>query len=146
MAMLVRSGLPSRNAAKRAVEATAPTFLDRAELRLWLISEPVVTLSLDPEWPSLDTASIWNRFRLGLVQQTSAAWSMQTTSATLADDIEFTGLLRIDFSDPTRTYATTADYKRRSRVLEIIEPLQCGVSYARKYEDGRFEVIQIGPN
>jgi hypothetical protein len=146
MAMLVRAGLPSRSASKSVVEEMDPHFLDRSGLRSWLTSETVVERSLNAEWPSVDTASIWTRFRSGLIQQISETWSVQTTTVTLAKDIEFTGLLRVEWGNPAGTFVSTADFKNKSRIIEDIEPLLSGISYARRYEDGSFEVTQIGPN
>lgn len=146
MAMLVRAGLPSRSAAKLVVQEMDPHFIDRSELRSWLLSDQVVESSLNDDWPSVDTSSLWTRFRSGLIEQAGDTWSVQTTAATLSNDIEFVGLLRIEWNDLLGTFVSTADFKHRSRIVEEIEPLPHGISYARRYEDGRFEVIQIGPN
>lgn len=146
MAMLVRAGLPSRGAAKSVVDELEPNFQNRSELRYWLMSEPVIARSLNDAWPSIETASLWSRFRKGLIQQTSETWSVKTTAATLTNDIEFSGLLRIEWGNPAGTFVSTADFRSRSKIIGDIEPLTSGVSYARRYEDGRLEVVQIGPN
>ena len=63
MAMLVSAGLPSRTAARAAIEATRPNFVTRSEVNDWLSSDEITALSKGENWPTPDTAAIWKRFR-----------------------------------------------------------------------------------
>lgn len=77
MAMLVRAGLPSRIAAMTAVRDTNPFFFTRFELNEWLRSDKVETLSARSNWPSADTAAIWNQFRNEALAGSDSAWVKQ---------------------------------------------------------------------
>jgi len=63
MAMLIRTGLPSRRAAIAAIEAANPIFATPADMRSWLESDEVAALTDQGDWPTADTAALWNRFR-----------------------------------------------------------------------------------
>src|SRR5207248_2433337 len=59
MAMLIRSGLPSRRAAIEAIRQTKPFFLDASEMQQWLESNEVIALTDAGGWPTPATAAIW---------------------------------------------------------------------------------------
>ena len=77
MAMLVRSGLPSRVAAKKVVEETKPAFLTISEMNFWLGSNEIAALSDNKSWPTPETNAIWQRFRLDALSGPIQRWTEQ---------------------------------------------------------------------
>jgi hypothetical protein len=77
MAMLVRAGLPSRIAARVAIEQTGPSFATLSEMSDWLSSEEIETLSADQSWPTPATAAIWRRFRQDVLAAPVQRWIEQ---------------------------------------------------------------------
>ncbi len=145
MAMLVRAGLPSRSAAKRVVEDLDPFFLNGADLRDWLQSPEVVAKGNNPDWPRAETASLWARFRSGLVRQADETWAETVTSATLAGDLNYAGLCRIDTVEELGAFAITPDFKHRTPIVEDVVTLRDGIRYGRINQNGDFQIIQLGP-
>ena len=83
MATLVRSGLPSRVAAKKVVEETNPAFTTILEMNFWLGSNEIAALSDGKTWPTPETSAIWQRFRQealsGPIQRwTEQEWTLNT--------------------------------------------------------------------
>lgn len=85
MAMLVRAGLPSRAAAKAAIEQVRPVFTNRAQMKAWLHSDAMIVLDANPEWPTLETHAIWQRFRQEVLTDLDETWSEQQWTMTLAE-------------------------------------------------------------
>lgn len=75
MAMLVRAGLPSRAAALAAANDLNPVFVDSAGLVAWLESNEVAALTDTGEWPTAETADIWNQFRSEMLRGSEQRWS-----------------------------------------------------------------------
>lgn len=145
MAMLVRAGLPSRDAAKTVVDQLNPFFLDRGELRTWLKSEAVVEQSKHPDWPSVATAPLWASFRESYVRQALQAWSKQMQAIDLVEPAAFGDLFRIEEIAFGHTVAFSPDYRSQSEITGLESPATVGLRYGREGPDGRFEAIHIGP-
>lgn len=145
MAMLVRSGLPSRDAAKTVVDQLDPFFLDRSELKSWLKSEAVIEQSKQPDWPSAATASLWATFMDTYATQTSQAWSKQVQVIDLTAPAEFDGLFRIEETADGQTRAYTPDYRAQSEIAGLGFPALEGLSYGQVGRHGGFQAIHIGP-
>lgn len=114
MAMLIRSGLPSRRAAIAAIKDALPVYVTPAEMRAWLESDEIIAKTNSGEWPTQDTAAIWARFRTGALSDGILSWSITRRNRLL--DIEVpppAGLYRIvtDEGDG-RTWLTTPDYQQ----------------------------------
>ncbi|HKT26792.1 DEAD/DEAH box helicase [Dyella sp.] len=77
MAMLIRSGLPSREAAMAAINSTNPVFTTPAEMRAWLTSQEVLRLTARPDWPTPSTVEIWRRFLDMAVSARGQRWISQ---------------------------------------------------------------------
>ena len=75
MAMLVRTGLPSRAAAIAVIESLQPVFVDIAGLVEWLQSNEVEALSGTEGWPTPETTDIWKEFRNGILAGVPQRWS-----------------------------------------------------------------------
>lgn len=84
MAMLVRAGLPSRVAAKAAVEQLLPVYVTRAQMNDWLQSPQVTALDANPDWPTADTNAIWQRFRREALTSATEKWATQEWNMALA--------------------------------------------------------------
>ncbi|AQZ52436.1 ski2-like helicase [Martelella mediterranea DSM 17316] len=145
MAMLVRSGLPSRVAAKTVVEELGPAFLDRRELRIWLASEVVAERSKDPEWPSASTAGLWRDFRESYVKHTSQTWSKQLHAIDLAEPGLFDGPFRIEVDAEGQAHAYSPGYRVKSEIAALEDLPQEGLRYGRPRTEGGFEAVRIGP-
>jgi superfamily II DNA/RNA helicase len=78
MAMLVRSGLPSRVAARRVILDTAPAFVTQGEMIAWLGSNEVTALTDDPNWPTPETGELWRQYRQGMLSAPVQKWSDET--------------------------------------------------------------------
>ncbi len=77
MAMLVRSGLPSRRAALVAITDTTPVFVDRIGMVEWLRSQQVEALTDRGDWPTPDSAAIWRQFRTEMLIGRIQRWSIK---------------------------------------------------------------------
>lgn len=114
MAMLVRAGLPARVAAIKAIRDTQPAFVTRSEMNQWLGSNEVTALSDQPNWPTMETATIWKEFRTDLLSGRVSKWSMQEWNmqgATLNSfDAAIPGRITID-PGSRAVSITTPDFK-----------------------------------
>lgn len=77
MAMLVRAGLPSRIAAKTAIDQLSPIITTRGELNQWLRSPELEALSGQADWPTAETSAIWKRFRSETLAGQAGKWVTQ---------------------------------------------------------------------
>jgi len=114
MSMLIRAGLPSRRAAMVAIEDAKPIFVTPAEMRAWLESAEITAYTDAGDWPTLDTAALWARFRTEALSGGIQKWSVE----------HFERLLDIAAAPPAghyrivtdegdgRTWLATADYQR----------------------------------
>ena len=75
MAMLVRAGLPSREAAKAVIDDLEPEFIDNAGLIRWLRGSDVAALTDTLNWPTAETASLWHHFRGEMLGGASQRWT-----------------------------------------------------------------------
>ncbi len=75
MAMLIRAGLPSREAAKAVIDDLKPEFIDNAGLIRWLRSNDVAALTDTLNWPTAETASLWHHFRGEMLGGASQRWT-----------------------------------------------------------------------
>lgn len=146
MAMLVRAGLPSRAAAKTVVDQLDPSFLDRGDLRTWLRSNQVIEQSQIPDWPSATTASLWQGFRSGFVQQVAEAWAINVHTIAPNNPEPFNGLFRIENGADGEMLAISPDYKSRTPIDGLAAVPSIGVHYGHRRENGGFELIHIGPS
>lgn len=76
-ALLMQAGFTSRLAAIRVVEETEATFSDRRELSKWLESHEVLTLTLQPNWPTAETAEQWRIFVESFTPRAESIWKEQ---------------------------------------------------------------------
>jgi hypothetical protein len=114
MSMLIRAGLPSRRAAKAAIEDAKPVFVTPAEMRAWLESDEITAYTDAGDWPTPDTAALWARFRTEALSGGIQKWSVEHYKR-LLDTMAAppAGPYRIvtDEGDG-RTWLATPDYRR----------------------------------
>ncbi len=112
--MLIRAGLPSRRAAMAAIREANPVFATPAEMRVWLESDEVSSRTDAGDWPTLETAALWARFRTAALIQGIQRWSVERFERQLdIPTAPSAGLYRLvtDLGDG-RTWLTTPDYQR----------------------------------
>lgn len=130
MAMLVRSGLPSREAAMVAVSNQNPTITDYRSLVKWLNSDEIASLTNNGNWPTPETSEIWSAFRDEILKRTSSQWTSEEwrqnvkldtqqisgakwlyrvkiekegTASVLTPDFDTVATLQSKITDPTRS-------------------------------------------
>ena len=117
-AMLIRAGLPSRRAAMNAIREGSASFFTPADMRDWLSSNEIAALTDLGDWPTVEMAALWRRFRDNVVSGGTQAWSIASWKRllNLPDDTARPppGLYRIetDPNDPDTTWLSTPDYRR----------------------------------
>lgn len=77
MSMLIRSGLPSRTAAIRAVEDGVGNFNDGLEMYSWLRSIHIIKLNKKKQWPTPETEEIWHRFYKDFCSGDRKKWNFE---------------------------------------------------------------------
>lgn len=77
-ARLMQAGFTSRLAAIKAVTDTQASFENLNELKEWLRSSSVLTLSQDPSWPTIDSHNLWLKFVKHLVPSKETVWSVNS--------------------------------------------------------------------
>ncbi|WP_440636628.1 DEAD/DEAH box helicase [Bradyrhizobium sp. PUT101] len=124
MAMLIRAGLPSRVAAKLAIDQTQPIFTNLAEMNQWLSSNEMTALSEDPKFPSEETASLWRVFRENALATPIQRWSVQSwqLSTTLLPWVNTALPARIDVDESSGVVSiVTPDYQNILQIKQRLE-------------------------
>ncbi|MGL3105932.1 hypothetical protein [Bradyrhizobium sp. BR 1432] len=114
MAMLVRAGLPSRIAAREAIEQTQPIFSNLSEMNSWLESNEVIALTDQPNFPTPETSAIWKQFRTEALSSPIQRWNEQRWTLELAPPTWFNAKLpaRVYVDELTgRVSITSPDYR-----------------------------------
>lgn len=145
MAMLVRSGLPSRDAAKKVVDQLDPFFLDRNELRSWLKSDAVIEQSKQSDWPSPATSSLWSTFMNTYATQVAQGWSKRMQVFDLTEPAGFDDLFRIEETPDGQMRAYSPDYRAQSGIMGLELPAFKGLVFGQHGLEGDFQAILIGP-
>jgi hypothetical protein len=117
MSMLIRAGLPSRIAAMAAIEKAQPAFTTPAEMRAWLASEEVDGLTAEGDWPTVETAALWERFRASMSAETIQTWTVQEWQRALdlpgGTAAPQAGVYRIEVDeDEPAAWLVTPDFQR----------------------------------
>ena len=147
MAMLIRAGLPSRRAAKAAIEDAKPEFVTPSEMRTWLESNEIAAHTDAGNWPTPETAALWLRFRTEAISGGIQKWSVERYRGIL--DCEATppaGLYRIDTSNGDgRTWLITPDYQRVAAFKKAVVDLKPSLFFGRLLGKTRLvETLRIG--
>lgn len=128
MSMLVRAGLPSRMAAMAAVADAQPNFATPQQLRAWLASDEVERLTIDGNWPTAETAALWQRFRSHTLGESIQTWTIEEWRRAL--DVPQgaaalpAGIYRVEVDeDEDVTWLVTPDYQRLARFKRPIRDI-----------------------
>lgn len=82
--ILIQAGFNSRLAAIKAVTDTGATFHNGRELRQWLNSEIVAGLSVQADWPTTETKTIWTDFVQSFSPTENRTWEERRYWANVA--------------------------------------------------------------
>jgi hypothetical protein len=151
MAMLIRSGLPSRRAAIEAIRQTQPFFFDGSGMQQWLESNQIVALTDAGEWPTPATASIWLEYREQALSSSVQQWHSQTWHRnidpnTFQRDLPNDGPFRIEIERPRGdVWVCTPAYERVCQLRMQVSDPEPSV-YAAWYDGdrGQMRVNRIG--
>jgi hypothetical protein len=151
MAMLIRTGLPSRRAAMIAVRDGSASFVTPAEMREWLSSNVIAAFTDQGDWPTAEMAPLWRRFREEVLSGGIQAWSIASWKRLL--DLPdgaarpSPGLYRIetDPDDADTTWLSTPDYRRIAPFKKSVRDLKPSL-FAARLAGGTFvaEISWIG--
>ena len=147
MSMLIRAGLPSRQAAIAAISETNAMFVDGAGMRTWLESDEIASLTDAGNWPSRETAALWRRFRNQLLGGASSKWRSQVSKRALDPSTAGTtppvGIYRVEVGGPQGdVWVSTPDYRRIVRLRTKLKDVKPSVFTARFVADDRRVLIQ----
>ena len=128
-----------------------PEFFNGSGMRRWLISDEVEELSLEEDWPSESTASLWRRFRSEALSNRERAWhrSMESFEISQRHDPELRDgdLVRVEPDlDEGGTWLTAPDFRRVGWMDEVVEDLPGSVTYAEiDVTEREATVYRVGP-
>ncbi|WP_309646189.1 DEAD/DEAH box helicase [Phenylobacterium sp.] len=151
MSMLIRAGLPSRRAAMAAIRSTSPAFFTVSDMRAWLESEKIASLSDAGGFPTPESAVLWQRFRDDMMGAAQEKWRTRSRERSLA--IRTTaappsaGVYRVEFDEPGgEAWLTTPDYRRVAKFKTTVTGPRRGLFAARVVPGGRVAIVErFGP-
>jgi len=151
MAMLIRVGLPSRRAAMAAIETGDAVFADSAEMRAWIMSDEVETLTARDDWPTAETSALWRRFRDEVIGVSAPIWKVRTYRRRLelaeGQDRPADGDYRVEIDHRRdRAWIVSPDFRRIAKVRKPVRDPHSALYRARFVAgDDRAHVERLGP-
>lgn len=148
-AMLIRAGLPSRLAAMAAIENSNADFDNMLGMREWIESDEVEELSLDPHWPTIQTAPIWKQFLNQMLQPELKKWRRQEFSRkkiknSVPENIA-DGIYRLEIDEDGTAWMTTPDFKRIATFRQTVKETGRGLTYIRYLRENIHpDIIRFG--
>lgn len=147
MSMLIRAGLPSRRAAIAAIRTTGAVFVTVSDMRAWIASDEIAQLTDAGDFPTPETAVLWQRFRDDLLSVTQQKWSVGRGTRTLVigpdAEVPPEGTYRIEFDVPHGdAWMTTPDYRRVAKFSTRAKGARGGLFAARLKEGQREAQIE----
>lgn len=146
--ILIQAGFSSRLAAIKAVADTGAAFQTGHELRQWLNSEAVTSWSMQPDWPTFETKSMWADFMQNFAPRESRIW---------ADRRYWASVAWLGNPPPPGTPVQIHHCFGQARVLSTdgtslgivqgaLNPGRAGLVRAQVAQDaGRIDIIYLGP-
>lgn len=123
-ALLIRTGFSSRLAAIALVQQTKATFETGRELQNWLATPEIESLSLQPNWPTPETAAQWKVFRTSFAVVKSKVWTHQTYKVSVdsqtPNSIVANQPLRIRSADGA--HLLDAQYQKVGKLAHPLQP------------------------
>ena len=151
MSMLIRAGLPSRRAAIAAIRTTGAVFVTVADMREWLASEAIAKLTAGGDFPTPETAVLWQRFRDDLLSVAQQKWSVGRATRAFSVDVDAEkppeGTYRIEFDAAHGdAWLTTPDYRRVAKFKTRAQGSRHGLFAARVKKGSReAQIERFGP-
>ncbi len=149
MSMLIRAGLPSREAAIAAIRTGGAEFADSAGMREWLRSEEVEHLTAQDDWPTARTVELWRRFRSEATGVSTATWTRAVFRQRPArgERMPAAGTYRVEIDAGSReAWLVSPDFSRVARLRGSVRDRSGGM-WKAIVADGDHEVTleRIGP-
>jgi hypothetical protein len=150
MSMLIRAGLPSRIAAMASVRTGNAAFIGGAEMRAWLETNEITAFTDAGNWPTPETAALWQRFRDDMLSGGIQRWHIQTSRRVLDLSNGTTrppdGIYRVEVDEREGdAWITTPDYRTLVRLRRQIRNPKPGLFSARFISgEGRAQITRVG--
>ena len=134
MAMLIRAGLPSRRAAIVAVNEGNALFVDPPGMRAWLESAEIGALTENNDWPTPETAALWQRFRGETLSGGVRKTEISEIRLALDEDQPrpSNGIYRVELENDGEAWICTPDFRRVAKLRRR------GADGARGFMSARF--------
>ncbi|SLJ91188.1 DEAD/DEAH box helicase [Novosphingobium mathurense] len=147
-AVLIHAGFSSRLGALSAATETGADFTDMAGLRMWLRSDEVESGSIDPDWPTPQSHSLWLQFVESLAPERQRTWSRHESQMEVRwDDVcaDAGAPVRL-YDDGSRTLVLDTDFTRLGRLKTPINPKRLGLVQATVgFDEDFLDVRYLGP-
>jgi hypothetical protein len=144
MAMLIRAGLPSRRAAMIATREGNALFVDSAEMRAWLESDEIAELTDGGDWPTPETAALWQRFRdetlsggMRTIDVSEVRLELAVGQPRPAD-----GVYRVETDNTGEVWVCTPDYRRIAKLQRRLRARAGDLLSARFVSDDNRAVVR----
>jgi hypothetical protein len=150
MSMLIRAGLPSRQAAITAIRESKALFADSAGMRQWLESKEIAVFTDAGDWPTPETGALWKRFREDILSEGTQEWrtqnSMQALDLSGREARPPNGIYRVEINEPQgNVWVCTPDYRRLVRLKTRVKDPKPSLFAARFVEgDNRAQIQRFG--
>ena len=150
MSMLIRAGLPSRQAAITAIREGEALFVDGAGMKDWLESNKIAAFTDAGNWPTPETAALWKRFRDDVLSGGIQKWRAQNSKRALdlggGSTRPPNGIYRVEIDEPQGdVWVCTPDYRRLVRLRTRVRDPKPSYYGARFVEgDNRAQIQRLG--
>ena len=148
-AILIQAGFNSRIAAIKVVTDTGATFQTGQELRQWLNTEALLAWSALPDWPTLETKTMWAEFVRGFSSNENLVWADRRYWV----DVEWFGPPPMSgtpvqiYEWDGRPHVFSSDGVPLGLVQAALNPGRTGLLHAEVAPDGdRVDIKYIGPS
>jgi superfamily II DNA/RNA helicase len=149
-AILIQAGFTSRLAATKAISDTNAQFETGGQLRTWLSSDDVADLTEAGDWPTPETAEIWQAFRSSLSPTPHAAWTERNYTAQVqweGEPPEDGSAVYIRPTDDGLPYVLTPDARVLGRMNAALNPARKGLLRGSAHNNSEELFINyIGPD
>lgn len=147
-AMLMQAGFSSRLGAIEAIKSTDASFKNKCDFKYWLDSDLVRECSEARDWPTAETALLWNKFRneyqppkeaiwKGITVQLAVVWKQPVT-------IYIDQLVKLHNYSKGRTKVLSSDGEIIGELLERYDLQNKGIYYSQVIDNGNLQVTFWG--
>lgn len=148
--ILIQAGFNSRIGAIKAVTDTAADFANGLELQHWLSTELVTALGMLPDWPTLETHSMWSAFVGTFAPNVAKTWTKRSYWA----EIDWRPGKTLPTNTPVRLHhiagqpmVLSADGQLVGNLNAALNPDRRGLVCAEVMaESGKIGLTYIGPD